>query len=361
MESTASYGILLNLIQGVEPAVVSCALLWYSLTVTLSGGTVTKIGKRKSPSPPTVQHHSVHSQLLTTKGGTPSPRGVCDDYLRNAPDVLKSMHRRQASPAYGTLLHSLLTDPEMKPAWDELAERFKQVKAGLGLKGKRDKEKRRMEWLYKEDYLYERFWSQIKYAKSKSNLPIEPRSKIRQRFKLIALDALKLAEAVSEGPLVLSKGLVRLRGRSKRKGGYTPASAKSLNLLTYEFYPNEVATLAFQNHNWARLTSAERDCLAFRVLKDSSWPSIGELLVEFAERAFREAREIVSTSRVVDRRTKHSSINIFVRVLHERFFQRFLEATMAGTLARIASVVLNKEVSKSLVVETLSSGSTKAT
>lgn len=270
------------------------------------------------------------------------------------------MHRCQASSAYSTLLHSLLTDPEMEPAWDELAERFKQVTGGLGQKGKQDKKKRRMEWLYNEDYLYERFWSQIKYAKSKCNLPIEPRSKIRQRFELIALDALKLAEAVSEEPLVLSKGLVRLRGRSKRKGGYTPASAKSLDLLTYEFYPNEVATLAFQNHNWARLTSDKRDCLAFRVLKDSSWPSIGEIFVEFAERAFRESREIVSTSRVVDRRTKHSSINIFVRVLHERFFQRFLEATMAGTLARIASVVLKKEVSKSLVVETLSSRDTKS-
>lgn len=218
----------------------------------------------------------------------------------------------------------------MKPAWDELAERLKQVRGALGKKGKQDKEKRRVEWLHNEDYFYEKFWSQIKYAKSKSNLPIEPRSKIRQRFELIALDALKLAEAVSEGPLVLSKGLVRLRGRSKRKGGYPPASAKSLNLLTYEFYPNEVAILAFQNHNWARLTSDERDCLAFRILKDSSWPSIGELLVEFAERAFREAREIVSTSRVVDRRTKHSSINIFVRVLHERFFNAFWKLPWPG-------------------------------
>jgi hypothetical protein len=248
----------------------------------------------------------------------------------------------------------------MEHAWNELADRFEQVIMEYGRKRKHDRESRRMDWLYKQDPLYERLWSEIKFARSMCNAPMEPRSKIRQRFELIALDAIKLAEAVSQGPLVLSMDLQRLRESSKRKSGYTPRSVKSLDLLTYEFYPNEVAALAFQSPKWARLNSDERGSLAFRVLRDTSWPLISELFVEFAERAFREAQEVVSAPRIVDRKTKHRSLNVFVHLLYDRYFQRFLNGPMAGTLARIASVALNKEVSKDLVLEALSSRDTKS-
>lgn len=277
---------------------------------------------------------------------TPSPEGKSIPYLDNAPPVLIKLHQRTQESRYNDLFGRLLTDERMKPVWRQLEKR---LVAGSGNKGKA-----RGRTGYVPERLYEKLWSEIYYAVARCGQPPVPRSNMRHRFEQLALDAVELAEAITSGPLDLSKEVEHVRQKSRRKFGHTEASTSApLDLLAYEFFPEDLATRAFREAKWAQLGPGERYDVAHQVLEGVHWPSFTDLLTEFARRAVQEAQNGFSAPRIVDRNREYRKLNFFVRHLYIHFFRPDLHGRMAGTLAHIASVAFKEDITKESVVQAL--------
>jgi len=278
------------------------------------------------------------------RGGGPSagqdlPGNESLPYLSNAPSALISLHAKLQSSAHRQLLERLLTDPRMDLAWHEIEKRLstdlsKQPKAWRGRdrvpasQHKKSAAKRGFEASFRMtdrdialrhmESEYENLWLEILYAVSRSSAkrPLEPRARIRVRFLRIGRDAEKLAGAIAE---------------------------TQLDFLAYEYFPDDLARAAFKVKNWHRLAPDARNKKARRRLGGASWPSMTDLLVELAKRADQVAKEAFTKRRIVDRDTWDRSFNYFIRHLNRAYFSPYLHGPMDKTLARIATVVFNKE------------------
>ncbi len=322
--------------------------------------TVTKTGKRKTSYPVSIRGRRIHSRkagkTLHSKSTTasevvfeemiPDPFDLTDtdaqSYLKTAPDLLKKLHRRLQGSGYKPLLGALLRDPRMKNAWREIEKRLSEL--SIRQRGSRQEELSRP-W---KELAYEKLGRTILVAKSRSARPLEPRSRIRERFNLIALDAMALAEAIGDSPLITPSEVEAIRKRSRRKLSQAiPYAQKPLDLLAYEFFPENIAALTFRKTGWSKLDSETKSDIATRIL--FHWPSMTDLLTELARRAALEAGKLAATPRIVDRKKNHLRRNLFIRHLYKDFFRPVLNGSMPGTLARIASVVLGEEISQELV------------
>lgn len=227
---------------------------------------------------------------------TPSTKP--NDFLPNAPDALVELHSQVLREK--DILRRLLTDQKMNRSWALIGQRCS---------GAQD---------------YRRLWYEIVNALKKSRFPLRSRAKIRDDFLRIAKDAERAANTITKGPL---------------------------DCLTYEFFPENELRVAFETDNWSVLRPDERGEVAHRYL--AIWPTMTGLLEEFARRAKRHAKEIMTEKRTVDRDTHDRQFNHFVRHL-ARYFRKHLDGPMKGTLANIASVVFERDIDEKLVRQALS-------
>lgn len=266
-------------------------------------------------------------------------------YLPTAPRALRILHKRTPGSQYHTLLGRLLTAPTMKGAWKEIDARLAHLSPPT--KGPHRNFARS-----RKEEAYHKLWDEILSALTLCQQRLEPRSSIAKRFDQLALDAIELAEAISSEQLATPREVQDVRKASRRKVGiHHPAVSRSLDRLAFEFFPHSDAIQAFQSPQWPTLRSSERSHLARTFLRP--WPSMSNLLRELAMRALHESHTIRNTPRLVDRTRQDSHVSVFIRHLYRAFFQPLLDGQMAGTLAHIASLVLQEDVTRETVVKIL--------
>jgi len=124
----------------------------------------------------------------------------------------------------------------------------------------------------------------------------------------------------------------------------------SLDLPAYQLFPDEVMSILGVS-NWASLDDFERATIAQDLLWE--WPTAPELLTELAAYARHLATEKTTEKRVVERATRDRESLYFVRDLGA-FFNSEYDTPLYGTIARIASVVLGRKVTKKFVEKALS-------
>ena len=220
-----------------------------------------------------------------------------NDFLPSAPEALVNLLSRISRGK--DILRRLLTDPRMKRSWTEIGKRCSGAQN------------------------YRRLWYEIVYALLKIKHPKPSRAKTRDQFLRMAADAEKLADTTADGPL---------------------------DRLTFEFFPDDEAQLAFKVSNWATLGVEKRLKLAYQNL--AWWPSMTGLLEEFAQHARKCAQEAMLEKRTVDRETYDRQFNDFVRCL-AGYFRQHLGGPMETTLANIASVVFDRQIDKKMVRQAL--------
>jgi len=220
-----------------------------------------------------------------------------NDFLPSAPDALVNLLSQTSRGK--DILRRLLTDPRMKRSWVLIGKRCSST------------------W----DYI--KLWNEVVYVLLKIQNPEPSRAKKRKHFLGIAKDAEKLASTITNGPL---------------------------DRLTFEFFPENEAYLAFKVNNWPALGKEER--LEVARLNLAWWPSMTGVLEEVARRAKTHAEEAMSEKRTVDRDTPDRQFNYFVRHLAS-YFCKHLDGPMEGTLANIASVVFERQIDKKFVKQAL--------
>lgn len=265
-------------------------------------------------------------------------------YLSTAPRALRILHKRTPGSRYHTLLGRLLTAPTMRGAWKEIDARLAHLSPPQG--PPRDFARSRKE------EAYHKLWDEILYALTLCQQRLEPRSSIAKRFDQLALDAIELAEAISSERLETPREVQDVRKASRRKvATHQPAVSRSLDRMAFEFFPHSDAIQAFRSPQWPTLRSSERSHLARTFLRP--WPSMSDLLRELAMWAIHESHTLRNTPRLVDRTRKDRHVSVFIRHLYRAFFQPLLDGQMASTLAHIAALVLQEDVSRETVVKIL--------
>jgi len=220
-----------------------------------------------------------------------------NDFLAEAPVALVNLLSQTSRGK--DILRRLLTDPRMKRSWVLLGKRCSGT------------------W----DYI--KLWNEIVYVLLKIQNPEPSRAKKRKHFLGIAKDAEKLASTITDGPL---------------------------DRLTFEFFPENEAHLAFKADNWAALGVEER--LEVARLNLAWWPSMTGVLEEVARHAKIISEKAVTEKRTVYRETYDRQINFFIRHL-ARYFRTHLDGPMEGTLGNIASVVFKRQFDKKFVRQAL--------
>lgn len=215
--------------------------------------------------------------------------------LPTAPSVLVVLHGRIGVGK--DILGRLLTDRRMRRSWTTLSRHISR------------------------DAQWEQLWREIVYAlMSAKKQKRGRRIKTRDSYLRIMRASRALATSIENGPL---------------------------DLLAYEVFPEDVMRIN-RVPDWKILDSLGRSQEAFRLLRD--WPSVPEMLRELATRATVLATQAMRNPALVDHLTRDSSTIAFARALADYFSARF-EQPLYGTVSRIASVVFDREVSKSFVAQ----------
>jgi hypothetical protein len=245
--------------------------------------------------------------------------------LDKAPRVLIRWYEHPNPFRYKETMRRLLTDRRMTRTWQEIGKRM--------LKSPKIKHSKRLskdswrnsdlmaEQLMFVDRQYFHLWEAIVQALQKSATREPSRGTKREYFLCIAKNANRLARDIANGPL---------------------------DQLTYEFFKDDDAFLAFKTRKWSVQECEARRRIAYRKLKH--WPSLTDLLMAVEKAAQRHAREATTEPRIVDRVRQNQQANHFIRYLAVYFREHF-KGPMLGSLANIASVVFNKPAADSFTKE----------
>lgn len=215
-----------------------------------------------------------------------------EQYLESAPVALIAIHSDRNSAQGRDILGRLLADPSMKRPWAELSKHIDND----------------LEW--------ERLWQEIKYILLSARKKPEPREQKKKKFQKIAEHAEALRESILEGPL---------------------------DSRAYQIFPAEVMEI-LGIKNWSSLDSLQRASAAGRVLKE--WPITSELLAGLASRARSMATAAMTSPRFVERKTQDYVEIYFIRAL-SAYFEKTYRARLYGVVAKITSVVLKLDITKS--------------
>ena len=220
-------------------------------------------------------------------------------YLKSAPKPLVTRHESRQNFPGRDILGRLLTDPRMSRSWTVLRSRVTKPS----------------QW--------ERLWKEITLILRRAREEPKTRRKEQTPLLKIAKQADALAHSIEGG---------------------------SLDLPAYQLFPDEVMSILGVS-NWASLDDFERATIAQDLLWE--WPTAPELLTELAAYARHLATEKTTEKRVVERATRDRESLYFVRDLGA-FFNSEYDTPLYGTIARIASVVLGRKVTKKFVEKALS-------
>jgi hypothetical protein len=172
---------------------------------------------------------------------------------------------------------------------------------------------------------YQRLWGEIIVTLQRSKRAEPPRAETRDKWNNLAVVASRLANDLRDGPL---------------------------DLPAYRFYPSDVANLAF-SQDWSTLDHWQQQKLAYALAKE--WPTLPELLAETAAKATCLAHSAMTAPRLVERTTRDRQANYFIRNIADYFRKAFRAGAMEGTVAVLASVVLEKEIDVAFVKKALRS------
>lgn len=215
-------------------------------------------------------------------------------YLRNAPPALIQLHGRVGNGS--SVLARLLTDARMRRSWTTLPRYIKRDVEWRGL------------------------WSEIANALHQAKTPKLRRARNRDSYRRIGSAVRKLAGSIEGGVL---------------------------DLKAYEVFPNEVMNINGAA-SWQRLDSLERAEKAGQLLNE--WPSVPEMLQELAVIADALCSDAMQAPSPVERLTRASRTTAFVWQL-SAYFNRTYGQPLYGTVAAIASVALDEDVTKGFVAQ----------
>lgn len=234
--------------------------------------------------------------VASGKSAIPKPPA----WLPSAPEVLRKFYERNRKGQAAAVLDRLLSDARMKAPWRVLDRVVKDDREWLAL------------------------WAAIRAARSYSRRVsrVRTRAQEQKKFNEVEIRARKLATLI--------------RGQE-------------LDLLAYELFPSEVME-ALGILNWADLDPVDRDVAANKLL--THWPEASELLDGLAHQASLRAHNAKLSPRLVERTTRDAPAIVFVRVL-ALHFSRVYGKPMYGTLAAITQVVLQRDLSKAFVTNTI--------
>ena len=221
---------------------------------------------------------------------------------RFGPAELHAHLRRMRPPQDHEILRRLLTDRRMESAWAQIEKRWPRNKSYIAL------------------------WTEIRVGVRKAGRTEESPARVRRALRKIAAGARKLAG--------------RLDGND-------------LDLLAYEYFPEDSAKLVFQSADWSTLDGPGR---ASRVPgAGAAWPSLPAMLAELVNRAELRA----AAARASNPLTKRTSPDVEARrfVAHmARYFRKTFGYALRGTLASVASAALNTDIGEELVKSALRPG-----
>jgi hypothetical protein len=223
------------------------------------------------------------------------------DYLENAPAVLVELYGHPNPFRQKAILGRLLTEPEMKSTWKRIEESVPAAWDYLGL------------------------WREIVYSLHKSRKPVVSRPKKRTYFVHIAQNAEQLSNSLADGPL---------------------------DLLTYEFFPHDMAQVAFNVTNWLDLSADKKNQIARLAVQTALWPSLTDLLAELIKRANILAVEAGAERRRAVNNTQDRGANHFIQSL-DRYLRPTLHEKTRAVLAGIASVVFEQPIDVEFVKRVL--------
>ncbi|MDT7042678.1 hypothetical protein [Candidatus Nitronereus thalassa] len=174
-----------------------------------------------------------------------------------------------------------------------------------------------------DDHEVRQVWYEIFAALKQSEIPFLSKTEMRDQFLRIGRNSKKLADMIGDGPL---------------------------DLMAFEFFPNDDAEIAFDKSNWSDLNLILKMSAAHKSL--CWWPSMRGLLHEVARQAEILAKKAFTEKRIVDRDTADRQANYFFRKL-AKYFHKHLGGSMEATLANIGSVVFDKQIDKKMVRQAL--------
>lgn len=215
--------------------------------------------------------------------------------VQSAPAALTDLARRITKGA--DVLQRLLSDKRMTGPWRRIEKRINH--AGKSRRA-----------------AYHRLWGELVTILQRSKHPEKSRAAERAAWLAIAADAGALATSI--------RGTV-------------------LDSPAFEYYPDDVAELVFgpgwsSLDRWARQSTADRAAIA--------WPTLPELLDVLARKASSHAAAAVDPGkmpRLVERVSSSRQANYFIRGMAE-YFRANLGGPMMGSLAAVASVVLENDI-----------------
>jgi hypothetical protein len=238
-----------------------------------------------------------------------------NDFLPSAPEELVKLLSKISRGK--DILRRLLTDPRMKHSWSLIENRCSSAQGYLKLWSEIF-DTWRISLTREQPLTKERedtMW--------KSRGQELPRAKMKNKYLKIAKDAEALATRVADSPL---------------------------DRLAFDFFPHDRVQNFFTVKNWSTLDYNARCEGIGETTHD--WPSMTDLLEELARSAKTHAEMAMSEKRIADRETPDWKRNYFVRRL-AYYFREKLGGPMQGTLANIASVVFERQISQKFVKQAL--------
>lgn len=221
--------------------------------------------------------------------------------LGSAPNALIQLHDSRSSFLGRTILGRLLSDTRMNRAWGVLGQHISSPE----------------EW--------KDFWREIVCALNAANSDSQlhppntrPQTKKKKEHQAMASNAEELANMIDGGPL---------------------------DLRAYHLFPDEVMDILGVK-NWSTLDRLQRSEAAAQLLRE--WPTVPELLREFANLARQTADEAVTKKKSPTRTTRDRKARYFSKTL-SHYFSTNYSVNLYGTVSNIATVVLGYEVTKKLV------------
>lgn len=225
-------------------------------------------------------------------------------YVQGAPLVLIEHFERGRARVGREVLLQLLTRPEMRGAWRQLARRIDKPEG------------------------WERLWGEVKVAMVRSSRTPERRARSAGEYEKLAVQLRRIADRINGG---------------------------ELDVLAYEVFPADDWPL-LGVRDWEELGSLERHEAAIKLLPH--WPSAHEVLYALAHKAATVAHNRKYEPRLIERARKDVRKSYLARAIAQ-YFKATFKSPLYGTVAIMVSTILRSPVSKEFVERSVARMSTR--